>query len=352
VPFINFIDLDPREEDDTPYCLPWFQRTLVTHFIKVISAISILVLNGIISRVFKRLVQFQMKHTKIETTKRSFIQIMALEFLNTGIIMCLVSLTGLNKAFVNYEAFVIRPEKLGYAGFDTDWYFDVGRVITVTVFLSCFWANFIDCRVYFQQFMLQFKDRRRTHNLKKFPNDEDDDQPNTQLRIQEELERQYEGQNFDCEATLSRMMSITYTLIIFSSGMPVLYALGCLFFTVTYLVNKLLFFKFYKRTDSILSREIPTTSVYLMRWAVVLKMLAGIYMLNNPSILETRDEPSKAQIPFAFDIAGELALGAEYAGGRALEEEPLVEEEAPEQDEPQDEPAYGSILDYAIYLHQ
>jgi hypothetical protein len=89
--------------------------------------------------------------------------------------MCLVSLTGLNKAFVNYEPFVIRPEKLGYAGFDTDWYFDVGRVITVTVFLSCFWANLIDCRVYLKQFMLQFKDRRRTHNLKKFPNDEDDD---------------------------------------------------------------------------------------------------------------------------------------------------------------------------------
>ena len=86
---------------------------------------------------------------------------MTLEFLNTGIIMCLVSLTGMNKAFVDYEPFVIRPSKLGYDGFDTDWYFDVGRVITVTVFLSCFWANFIDTRVYLKQFMLQFKDRRQ-----------------------------------------------------------------------------------------------------------------------------------------------------------------------------------------------
>ena len=264
-----------------------------------------------------------MKHTKIETTKRSFIQIMTLEFLNTGIIMCLVSLTGFNKSFVRYESWVIRPEKLGYDGFDRDWYFDVGRVITVTVFLSCFWANFIDCRVFFQQFMLQFKDRRRTHNLKKFPSDEDDDQPNTKLHIQEDLERLYEGQNFDCEATLSRMMSIMYTLIIFSSGMPVLYALGCLFFTVTYLVNKLLFFKFYKRTDSILSREIPTTSVYLMRYAVVLKMLTGLYMLNNPSILKTRDPPTASQIPFVFDLYGQIAGGAAFTSSDDTEDNEL-----------------------------
>lgn len=344
VPFINFVDLDPGEEDDTPYCLPWFKRTLAAQAIRFVSAVSILVLNGLISKVFKRLVQFQMKHTKIETTKRSFIQIMTLEFLNTGIIMCLVSLTGMNKAFVKYEPYVIRPEKLGYAGFDTDWYFDVGRVITVTVFLSCFWANLVDCRVFLKQFMLQFKDRRRAHNLKKFPSDEDDDQPNTKMHIQEDLERLYEGQNFDCEATLSRMMSIMYTLIIFSSGMPVLYALGCLFFAVTYLANKLLFFKFYKRTDSILSREIPTTSVYLMRYAVVLKMLAGLYMLNNPSILETRDEPTKSQIPFAFDIHGQLARGASLAGSSALDEELATDAE--------DHAQPSSALDYGVYLHQ
>lgn len=58
VPFINFVDLDPDEEDTTPYCMPWFKQTIATHTVRLVSAISILVLNGIISRVFKRLVQF------------------------------------------------------------------------------------------------------------------------------------------------------------------------------------------------------------------------------------------------------------------------------------------------------
>lgn len=144
------------------------------------------------------------------------------------------------------------------------------------------------------------------------------------------------------------MMSIMCTLVIFSSGMPVLYALGCLFFTSTYLANKLLFFKFYKRTDSILSREIPTTSVYLMRYAVVLKMLAGLYMLNNPSILETRDEPTKDQIPWVFDVYGQLAGGGSFTGGEALNEELATDGGAEEDAEPQS----GTALDYGVYLHQ
>jgi len=45
---------------------------------------------------------------------------MLLEFLNTGLVMCLVSLIGLNKALVTYEDWRIRPEKRGYDGFDAD----------------------------------------------------------------------------------------------------------------------------------------------------------------------------------------------------------------------------------------
>ena len=46
-----------------------------------------------------------MKETTIETTLDSFKKIMALEFLNTGIIMTFAAMAGLNKVFVPYEEF-------------------------------------------------------------------------------------------------------------------------------------------------------------------------------------------------------------------------------------------------------
>ena len=98
--------------------------------------------------------------------------------------------------------------------------------------------------------------------------------------------------------------------------------------------------KYYKRTDSILSREIPVFAVWLMRYAIVLKMFVGIYMLNNPAIIETRDAPTKDQIPFAIDLKLIANNQAERAG------EPLPY--------PEGEEVTGDFtwIDYCQYLHQ
>ena len=73
---------------------------------------------------------------------------MILEFLNTGIIMCMASLLGINKALVSKESYDIQPETKGYDGFDTEWYFEVGRILTLTCFLSAFASNYLDLRMF------------------------------------------------------------------------------------------------------------------------------------------------------------------------------------------------------------
>ena len=44
-----------------------------------------------------------MKKTSIETALNSFKNIMILEFLNTGVILVLAALAGINKLFLQYE---------------------------------------------------------------------------------------------------------------------------------------------------------------------------------------------------------------------------------------------------------
>lgn len=55
-----------------------------------------------------------------------------------------------------------------------------------------------------------------------------------------------------------------------------------------------------------MSREIPQFSITILYYAIIAKMLMGIVMINNPSIIETRDEPTKEQIPFYFDVKGRI----------------------------------------------
>ena len=100
-------------------------------------------------------------------------------------------------------------------------------------------------------------DRNNRDNLKEFPDDEDDDCPNTKQVTQMNLNSLYEGDMFESEKTLARMMSTIFVVIPYSSGMPIQYVIGTLFFYITFKTNKILLIKYYKRTDTVLTPKLP-----------------------------------------------------------------------------------------------
>ena len=90
--------------------------------------------------------------------------------------------------------------------------------------------------------------------------DLDCDLPNSRLLNQKELQDLYTGSNFNVEVVYSRMMSTLFVIIMYSSGMPILYAIGFFFFIITYFVNKLLLLKYYKKSSSS-TRAVPLHSL-------------------------------------------------------------------------------------------
>jgi len=88
-------------------------------------------------------------------------------------------------------------------------------------------------------------DRKGKINIKLDPEDEDCDQPNTRIRIQADLEKLYMGKIFKGEKAYSRMMSTMFVIQMYSSGMPILYLNGFVFYIVTYWANKILLIYYY-----------------------------------------------------------------------------------------------------------
>jgi hypothetical protein len=72
--------------------------------------------------------------------------------------------------------------------------------------------------------------------------DSDDDEVNTKLKSQEDVNQLYLGDEFEGEKSYSRMMSTLLVCVSFSTGMPVLYVVAFIFFSFTFLVNKVLLF--------------------------------------------------------------------------------------------------------------
>ena len=101
----------------------------------------------------------------------------------------------------------------------------------------------------------------------------------------------YEGEMFDSEKTLARMMSTIFVVIPYSSGMPIQYGIGLIFFYFTFKTNKTLLIKYYKRTDTVLTPKLPLQAVSYLRFCVLYKMFMGIVMITNPQVFETVQQP-------------------------------------------------------------
>jgi len=56
------------ETDNKYYCQEYVTNSGYTTGMKAVAATSVITLNGVIAKVFKRLGEYQMKHTTIETT--------------------------------------------------------------------------------------------------------------------------------------------------------------------------------------------------------------------------------------------------------------------------------------------
>mmetsp|Transcript_4428 Transcript_4428/g.6507 ORF Transcript_4428/g.6507 Transcript_4428/m.6507 type:complete len:201 (+) Transcript_4428:5370-5972(+) len=200
-----------------------------------------------------------------------------MEFTNMGLMQLITSITILA---------VLNNILLGDAGdtyddFNPDWYMDTGNAICVFLFTSSFITNIQDLRMFLQAMLRRLWDRGFKMNLKKDPEDEEDDEPNTKLKIQDDLEELYLGEEFEGDQAFSRMMSTLFVLVLYSSGMPFLYPIGFIFFWTTYMVNKLMIIQFYQKMVT-LTRTIPQFSMQFLKFGLIIHMIGSLVMLTNP----------------------------------------------------------------------
>jgi len=90
------------------------------------------------------------------------------------------------------------------------------------------------------------------------------------------------------------ILTVLYVVMFYGSGIPILYVCAALFYFVTYCCDKFLLLRFYRKPvnyDSFLARH--TADWY--KWALILHLIGGVFMLSNSSILPSIAEDYKVE---------------------------------------------------------
>lgn len=85
------------------------------------------------------------------------------------------------------------------------------------------------------------------------------------------------------------MMSTLFVVLMYGSGMPIMYVAATVFFSATYFVNKYLIIRHYKKSST-LSRTVPLFSMKMFKYGLFIHMINSSFMLTNPQIFKTQHQ--------------------------------------------------------------
>jgi len=96
------------------------------------------------------------------------------------------------------------------------------------------------------------------------------------------------------ESRYANMMTVTFVVMMYGSGMPILYVVAALFYFVAYWVDKTIFFKCYQKPETT-DMTIIHGTIDMLFFAVALHLIGGVLMYSNSNILPVDTKNLSAQ---------------------------------------------------------
>jgi hypothetical protein len=150
-----------------------------------------------------------------------------------------------------------------YPDFVAQWYSNVGSTLCLTMVINIFSPHASKLSMPLMKLFFQQLDRGLcvlSIKKEKDPNDETDIDVNTKKLLQEDLNLLYTGDEIQSHFVYAQNYTYVWCVLMFSTGLPILYPFACIFFFVLYWVYKFLLVKYYKKTTRF-NEEIPVESL-------------------------------------------------------------------------------------------
>lgn len=171
-----------------------------------------------------------------------------------------------------------------HTDFTALWYKNVGSAICVTLSInvvSPYLGRFLWPLI---RWLQRLDDRRCKTRLKKDTKKKSDDQCNTNKKLLSELQALYTGPQIASHYVYAQLFSNFMCCLMYSSGMPILYPIACIFNIVLYWMVKILIFKYYQRTSRF-NERLAVESLYYIKYGILYHMLVGAFVYTNPEIV-------------------------------------------------------------------
>jgi len=197
-----------------------------------------------------------------------------IQFINLGLILFVIN-------FSLKIGHLVFPEGLfqgSYEDITSMWYVQVGTQIILTVSIEIMAPHFVPLSKFFFISVRRCWDRSCTFDKRR-----------SRKLLQVEYEELYTGPEFHLDARLAQIVAFVWVTFMYSPGLPVLFLITALNFTIIYWVDKYLLLRFY-RTPKNFDEKCIEFSLKEIRLSFVFHFIIGALVFSNEKILTSSGE--------------------------------------------------------------
>lgn len=204
------------------------------------------------------------------------INTMLISFLNIGVIVLLVN--------ISIKQTLPIPILQGrYDEFSVEWYRLVGSNINVQIIILILSSNATNLIMQMVAWCKLCKDRGFSC-----------DNRNTKQLSQYDYEAVHTGPDPGMDIKYASMLTVIYVVMLYGSGIPILYLIAAFYFLVTYWVDKQLVLNHYRKAE-MYDENLAIQTLSWYKYAILLHLIGGILMYSNANILPVAAEDLKTQ---------------------------------------------------------
>lgn len=243
------------------------------------TALVVTVINIITNTIFEKIVFVEKKHTINDETAGQFTKILLMQFINIAIVILIV-----NMKLLNTKLFGFLPLFNGqYTDFNSEWYGNVGKTLCLTMLINIFSPHASKLLFPLLNLLSRCMDRGCKLSILEDPNDKSS-KIRTKKVMQEDLNAIYTGAQISSHYVYAQNFTYLWVVLMYSTGMPLLYPFACIFYFVLYWVYKFLLLKYYERTNRF-NEELPIMTTGYIKVGLILHGLFGGLMITNSKLI-------------------------------------------------------------------
>jgi len=201
-----------------------------------------------------------------------------MQFINIAIVILVVNMQLIQGKFLGFLPLFNGQ----YSDFNSDWYSNVGKTLCLTMLINIFSPHASKLLLPLINLLSRCLDRGC--KLQILEDETDQTTFRTKKVMQEDLNTLYTGAQISSHYVYAQNFTYLWVVLMYSTGMPLLYPFACIFYFVLYWVYKFLLLKYYERTNRF-NEELPIMTTGYIKVGLIFHGIFGGFMITNSKLI-------------------------------------------------------------------